>query len=98
VPEDKEAMMDANDFRTMGECDFGTVWQVESEGKVVVNAYQAALYFSIPDFFKFAKMISTAAQNLSGGGATVPQPPRETKPASSNIADIRQFRPRREDE
>jgi hypothetical protein len=90
-------MMDANDFRTMGECDFGTVWQVESEGKVVVNAYQAALYFSIPDFFKFAKMISAAAQNLSGGGAA-PQPSRETKPAGSNIADIRQFRPRREDE
>ncbi len=86
--------MDANDFRTMGECDFGTVWQVESEGKVVVNAYQAALYFSIPDFFKFAKMISTAAQNLSGGPA--PQPTKPT--TANNIANIRQFRSRRDDE
>lgn len=87
--------MDANDFQTMGECDFGTVWQVESEGKVVVNAYQAALYFSVPDFFKFARMITTAAQNL--GGAAAPAP-KETKPASSNnIANIRQFRRRDDD-
>lgn len=86
--------MDAGDFRTMGECEFGTVWQVESEGKVVVNAYQAALYFSVPDFFKFARMISTAAQNLGGAGAPAPK----DKPNGSNIANIRQFRPRRDDD
>ena len=31
-------IMDAEDFKTLGECDFGTIWEVQSENKIVVNA------------------------------------------------------------
>lgn len=78
--------MDVNNFRTLGECDFGTTWYVEGENRVVVNAYQAALYFNVEDFAQFARMIGEAAQKLAA-----PRPmPQPTAPTGSKI---RQFRP-----
>lgn len=83
--------MDGNSFRTLGECEFGTVWFVEGEGKVVVNAYQAALYFSVDDFLNFAHMITDARKKMSGEPAPAPTtPPPQPAPSSSKI---RQFRP-----
>lgn len=81
--------MEGNSFRTLGECDFGTVWFVEGEGKVVVNAYQAALYFSVDDFANFATMIADARRRM--GGDREPTPPTPTPPPASS--KIRQFRP-----
>lgn len=73
--------MDAGDFKTLGECDFGTVWEVQSENRIVVNAYQAALYFSKDHFLQFAKMVEDAVTQLTGKGftnpATTPSPPIE---------------------
>lgn len=69
-------------FKTLGECEFGTVWFVEHEGKVVVNAYQAALYFGVDEFMHFAGMIGEARKRL--GGAPEPEPQRES-------SKIRQF-------
>ncbi|MBO9540916.1 hypothetical protein J7643_10035 [bacterium] len=80
--------MDANNFRTLGECEFGTVWFVENEGKVVVNAYQAALYFSLEDFASFAKMITEADKRFQGALKPAPQ-----APAPAPGGKIRQFRP-----
>ena len=88
--------MDGNSFRTLGECEFGTVWFVEGEGKVVVNAYQAALYFSIDDFMSFATMIGDARKKM--GGASVPAAPEPAAPpppqAPASSSKIRQFSPR----
>ena len=80
--------MEGNSFRTLGECDFGTVWFVEGEGKVVVNAYQAALYFSVDDFLNFAGMVADARMKMT----TEKEPPAPPAPAPSN-SKIRQFRP-----
>lgn len=77
--------MDANHFHTLGECDFGTVWYVEGEGKVVVNAYQAALYFSPEDFGAFVRMIDEAGRKLAAGKEPPPSPP-------SGGGKIREFR------
>lgn len=77
--------MDVNSFRTLGECEFGTIWYVEGENKVVVNAYQAALYFSLEDFASFSRMIGEAEKRFQG--LTKPAAP---VPASGKI---RQFRP-----
>ena len=86
--------MDGNSFRTLGECEFGTVWFVEGEGKVVVNAYQAALYFNVEDFMGFAGMIGEARRRLGPDREPPPPPP----PAPESRSKIRQFRPaRRED-
>lgn len=82
--------MEGNGFRTVGECEFGTVWFVEGEGKVVVNAYQAALYFNTEDFGAFAQMIADARKKLGGGGSSPTPEPTPTAPSSSKI---RQFRP-----
>ena len=71
-------------FKTLGECDFGTVWFVEHEGKIVVNAYQAALYFGVDEFMQFAGMIGEARKRL--GGAPEPEPKRE-----AGSSKIRQF-------
>lgn len=79
--------MEGNSFQTLGECEFGTVWFVEGEGKVVVNAYQAALYFSVDDFIHFSGMIADARKKLSGTKEPTPPPPQQ--PSSK----IRQFRP-----
>ncbi|MDB5100164.1 MAG: hypothetical protein JWM80_4585 [Cyanobacteria bacterium RYN_339] len=79
--------MEGNSFRTLGECEFGTVWFVEGEGKVVVNAYQAALYFSVDDFMNFATMVAEARKKMSGEREPVPAPPAPTS------SKIRQFRP-----
>ena len=81
--------MDGSSFQTLGECDFGTVWFVEGEGKVVVNAYQAALYFSVDDFLNFATMVADARKKMQGGAHREPAPPAPA-PTSSKI---RQFRP-----
>ncbi|HEY9766714.1 MAG TPA: hypothetical protein V6C82_10120 [Chroococcales cyanobacterium] len=78
--------MDANNFNTLGECDFGTVWHVEGEGKIVVNAFNAAFYFSPEEFAQFARMIGEANQKL--GGKHRPEPP---------ASKIRQFRPNPKD-
>lgn len=78
--------MDVNNFRTLGECDFGTIWYVEGENRVVVNAYQAALYFSVEDFAQFAKMVGEAERKMS---APKPTP----APAPATGSKIRQFRP-----
>ena len=79
--------MEGNSFQTLGECDFGTVWFVQGEGKVVVNAYQAALYFSVDDFLNFAGMVSEARKKLSTEKEPAPPPPAPTS------SKIRQFRP-----
>lgn len=87
-------MMDGNGFRTLGENDFGTVWFVEGEGKVVVNAYQAAMYFGVEDFLQFAQMVGDARRKLSPERDTTPQPVT-AKPQASKI---RQFRPNTDQE
>lgn len=81
--------MDVNNFRTLGECEFGTVWYVEGESKVVVNAYQAALYFSVDDFAAFARMITDADKRFQG--LLKPQAPQPAP--STGSSKIRQFRP-----
>lgn len=80
--------MEGSSFQTLGECEFGTVWFVEGEGKVVVNAYQAALYFSVDDFMHFATMVADARKKMGG-------PVREPAPAppAPSSSKIRQFRP-----
>lgn len=78
--------MDVNNFRTLGECEFGTIWYVEGENKVVVNAYQAALYFSVDDFAAFARMIGEADKRFQG----LMKPPAQPAPQPGKI---RQFRP-----
>lgn len=94
--------MDAEDFKTLGDCDFGTIWEVQSENKVVVNAYQAALYFSRDDFFQFAKMVEGAVIAATGKGfqlpaAEQPDPPKEIEPSEPpQITDIRAFRKSRQ--
>ena len=95
--------MDSEDFKTLGECDFGTIWEVQSENKVVVNSYQAALYFSRDDFFQFAKMVENALVTATGKGFSlptkaepvpvVPEPEPEEPP---QITDIRAFRKSRQ--
>lgn len=82
--------MDVNHFRTLGECEFGTVWYVEGESKVVVNAYQAALYFSLDDFAAFARMVGDADKRFQG--LMKPAAPA-TPPAPAGGGKIRQFRP-----
>lgn len=82
--------MDVSNFRTLGECDFGTIWFVEGENKVVVNAYQAALYFSVEDFAAFARMVGDAERRFAEMFNKKPAPPAE-RPATSS--KIRQFRP-----
>lgn len=79
--------MEGNSFRTLGECEFGTVWFVEGEGKVVVNAYQAALYFSVDDFMNFASMVADARKKMGADKEPPPPPPAPTN------SKIRQFRP-----
>lgn len=78
--------MDVNNFRTLGECEFGTIWYVEGENKVVVNAYQAALYFSVDDFAAFARMVGEADKRFQGLMKPPAQPPAQP-------GKIRQFRP-----
>lgn len=78
--------MDVNNFRTLGECEFGTIWYVEGENKVVVNAYQAALYFSVDDFAAFARMVGEADKRFQG----LMKPPAQ---APTQPGKIRQFRP-----
>ncbi|MBI6546536.1 MAG: hypothetical protein HY692_07060 [Cyanobacteria bacterium NC_groundwater_1444_Ag_S-0.65um_54_12] len=86
--------MDVSNFRTLGECEFGTIWFVEGENKVVVNAYQAALYFSLEDFTAFSKMVVEAdrrfAELFNRKPLPASSPPADKPPASSKI---RQFRP-----
>lgn len=103
--------MDAEDFKTLGECEFGTIWEVQSENKIVVNAYQAALYFSRDDFFQFARMVedSIIAQTGKGFQSVAKPPAPETKQTAApprkeagtdvpQITDIRAFRRNRKDE
>lgn len=58
--------MNPADFRTLGECDFGTIWYVEGEDRVVINAYQAAMYFTVEDFHQFAHMVEQAMSHMTG--------------------------------
>lgn len=101
--------MDAEDFKTLGECDFGTIWEVQSENKIVVNAYQAALYFSREDFFQFARMVEESIVAMTGKGFQPATKPAETKaapaparkdagPEAPQITDIRAFRRSRQAE
>jgi len=86
--------VDVSNFRTLGECDFGTIWLVEGEKKVVVNAYQAALYFSVEDFAAFARMVGDAERrfgDIFNRRPQAPAPAPAEKPASNS--KIRQFRP-----
>lgn len=95
--------MDSDDFKTLGECDFGTIWEVQSENKVVVNAYQAALYFSREDFYQFAKMVEESIVTLTGRGFEKKQEPQANPETSgeepvaevTQITDIRAFRKNR---
>jgi len=93
--------MDAEDFKTLGECEFGTIWEVQSENKIVVNAYQAALYFAQDDFFQFAKMVEESIVAMTGKGfelskaeepSAPPSPPKEPSSEVTQITDIRAFR------
>lgn len=88
--------MDGNSFRTLGECEFGTVWFVEGEGKVVVNAYQAALYFNVEDFMAFSRMIGDAKKRLGGPAEQAPAPAPVAPPPSNS--KIRQFQPRQDND
>lgn len=95
--------MDAEDFKTLGECEFGTIWEVQSENKIVVNAYQAALYFSREDFFQFAKMVEDAILTSTGKGfqqakteSPKPSSRKETPADPPQITDIRAFRKSRQ--
>lgn len=84
--------MDVNNFRTLGECEFGTIWYVEGESKVVVNAYQAALYFSLEDFAAFARMVGDADKRFQS--LMKPAPTQAPAPApAASTGKIRQFRP-----
>jgi len=82
--------MDQGAFRTLGECPFGTVWYVDGEDKIVVNAFQAALYFTVDEFAQFARMVRDADGRLAEGRGRKPAPPPPAPEAGSNI---RQFRP-----
>ena len=87
--------MDQGAFRTLGECNFGTVWYVEGEDKIVVNAFQAALYFTIDEFAQFARMVKDADGRLSEGRGRRPAatPPAPAPQAPEPSSKIRQFRP-----
>lgn len=84
--------MDVSNFRTLGECDFGTIWFVEGENKVVVNAYQAALYFSVEDFAAFARMVGDAERRFGDMFNRKPAPAAPPEKPATN-SKIRQFRP-----
>jgi hypothetical protein len=81
-----------DNFSTLGECDFGAIWFVEGEGKVVVNAYQGAMYFDVDGFMNFARMVSDARKKL--GGEREPAP----APAPKTTSKIRQFRPHQDND
>ena len=85
--------MDVSNFRTLGECDFGTVWFVEGENKVVVNAYQAALYFSVEDFAAFARMIGDAERRFGDIFNNRSKPVHQAERPAPSKSKIRQFRP-----
>ncbi|MEB3297874.1 MAG: hypothetical protein VKO21_00115 [Candidatus Sericytochromatia bacterium] len=87
--------MDQGAFRTLGECPFGTVWYVDGEDKIVVNAFQAALYFTVEEFAQFARMIKDADTRLAEGRGRRPATPPAPAPAPAPEAGskIRQFRP-----
>ncbi|MEK7434371.1 MAG: hypothetical protein AABZ74_14660 [Cyanobacteriota bacterium] len=82
--------MDVNDFQTIGECELGFTWKVESENKVVVNIGKVALYFEVEEFFLFAKMIDESAMNLAKEN-------KKEKPKESKIASISKFRSSKDD-
>ena len=88
--------MDAEDFKTLGDCDFGTIWEVQSENKVVVNAHQAALYFTKDEYFNFAHMVEQSLKALSGKGfASLEESEPEKSdpiPEVTQITDIQAFR------
>ncbi|MEB3203304.1 MAG: hypothetical protein VKP57_01255 [Candidatus Sericytochromatia bacterium] len=84
--------MDQGAFRTLGECPFGTVWYVDGEDKIVVNAFQAALYFTVDEFAQFARMVRDADGRLAEGRGRKPAPPPPA-PAPEAGSKIRQFRP-----
>lgn len=86
--------MDSEDFKTLGECDFGTIWEVQSENRIVVNAYQAALYFSREDFFHFAKMVEDAVTAMAARHG-IPKTPPPAKKEIAQITDLRSFRKNR---
>lgn len=86
--------MDSEDFKTLGECDFGTIWEVQSENRIVVNAYQAALYFSREDFFHFAKMVEDAVTTMASRHG-IPKAPAPPKKEIAQITDMRSFRKNR---
>lgn len=97
--------MNVDEFETLGECQFGTIWRVSSEDKVVINAYQAALYFSTLDFFYFAKMVETAAQNLLNklqqnpayaGDPVLQNIPQNINMEKSKVQEIDAFRKKRQ--
>ena len=79
--------MNPADFRTLGECDFGTIWYVEGEDRVVINAYQAAMYFTVEDFHQFAHMVESAMGRLTGAA-----PRAKGKRSASGSSKIRALR------
>ncbi|GIW22323.1 MAG: hypothetical protein KatS3mg068_1330 [Candidatus Sericytochromatia bacterium] len=86
--------MDIDDFVTIGECEIGYTWRVQSENKVVVNIGKVAVYFETDEFFIFAKMIEDSANNLTN----LISPIKESKEEqSSKIADISRFRTKNND-
>jgi hypothetical protein len=93
--------MDVNDFQTIGECEIGYTWRVQSEDKVVVNVGKVALYFETDEFFIFAKMIDDSANNLakiiSKKSDTHSKKENEVINNDSKIAEISRFRQKSSD-
>lgn len=89
--------MDVNDFETIGECEIGYTWRVESEDKVVVNIGKVALYFETDEFFIFAKMIDDSANNLAKIVSKNNNEDKEENNKESKIADISRFRSKNND-
>lgn len=92
--------MDVNDFETIGECEIGYTWRVESEDKVVVNIGKVALYFETDEFFIFAKMIDDSANNLAkivSKNTNKEEEEEKEDNKESKIADISRFRSKNND-
>lgn len=77
--------MNPADFRTLGECDFGTIWYVDGEDRIVINAYQAAMYFTVEEFHQFARMVEESRQRLTGA-------PKKSRSGSSKIRTLHTVR------
>lgn len=75
-------------FKTLSQCEFGTIWLVPDQERVVVNAHNAAMYFNLQDFMAFAEMVYEAAPKVESGEAFMAEP-RFSEERPSNITVLR---------